>query len=531
MDDPNDSDVGEVDAESVKQGVVISGNRLSDCGGGIAAFGGRRIAITGNEIERSRLRGIVVGVAASQPNISHAITISGNTITDVINRNTIDALSDGNRYITILSTVQAGTGIAVPGLPSGAGTFESMDAALLTNAAGGPLAPASWITVSGNVLARTLVAGGSYSSYGHGNMFTRNGYLNPTITEAMLSTTAVGVYAENGLRDSVIASNVIRGVNSGVLFGGAVNDLENVTIHGNVLVRFGSAGVAFDSAVTNGKNIEVSDNIFDGDPYHEHANRGSGGTWAASGAPVGVFVQNAKGVIARNNTFRRVCRLSDKLSNAGTDNALFSGNVYDCEPAALGFSTSNVGVGEIPRGSVKAIARIVDSNPTSATYGLTLNVCQTDKSSIPTTGAYVAGHFVHNNGASVLAPYGWQRATTGSNHVLGTDWVAIADPFLRPAVGSTLTIATGVVTATATVHAVDTEAAAATDDLDTINGLSSGQLLVLRAASGSRTIVAKDGTGNLRLAGDFSLDNADDRLVLISDGTNLLEVSRSDNAT
>lgn len=97
------------------------------------------------------------------------------------------------------------------------------------------------------------------------------------------------------------------------------------------------------------------------------------------------------------------------------------------------------------------------------------------------------------------------------------------------------TIAAGVITLTAASYngnqsvVVDTEASAATDDLDTINGSSAGQLVVLSAANSARTVVARDGTGNLRLAGDFSLDNAEDRLILISDGTSLYELSRSDN--
>ena len=94
---------------------------------------------------------------------------------------------------------------------------------------------------------------------------------------------------------------------------------------------------------------------------------------------------------------------------------------------------------------------------------------------------------------------------------------------------TTLTIASGAVTATTSFHAIDTEAAAATDDLDTISGGQTGQVLYLHAANGARDVVAKDGTGNLKLAGDFTMNNAEDVLTLIFDGSNWLEVSRSDN--
>jgi hypothetical protein len=79
-------------------------------------------------------------------------------------------------------------------------------------------------------------------------------------------------------------------------------------------------------------------------------------------------------------------------------------------------------------------------------------------------------------------------------------------------------------------YAVDTEASAATDDLTTITGGTfAGQRLVLRASNGSRDVVLKDATGNLRLAGDFTLTNGQDRIELEWDGATWIELSRSDN--
>lgn len=96
---------------------------------------------------------------------------------------------------------------------------------------------------------------------------------------------------------------------------------------------------------------------------------------------------------------------------------------------------------------------------------------------------------------------------------------------------SAVTIASGAITASRSYHVVDTESSGATDDLDTINGGGDGMRLVLRAANSSRTVVVKDGTGNIQCAGDFSLDNVQDTIELIYDGTLTawLEVGRSDN--
>lgn len=90
---------------------------------------------------------------------------------------------------------------------------------------------------------------------------------------------------------------------------------------------------------------------------------------------------------------------------------------------------------------------------------------------------------------------------------------------------TTLTIATGVVTATQGYHLIAAESST-TDDLDTISLDSALNLgtyrpfLALKADSGD-TITVKHGTGNIVLnaAGDFSLTDAK-MLLLFYDGTN-----------
>ena len=99
------------------------------------------------------------------------------------------------------------------------------------------------------------------------------------------------------------------------------------------------------------------------------------------------------------------------------------------------------------------------------------------------------------------------------------------------AVGPTRTIAAGSITITDySYYRIAAEAAAATDDLDTILGGSfEGQLLILSAANSTQDVVLKDMTGNLRLAADFTLTNAQDRISLMWDGAAWCELSRSDN--
>lgn len=97
---------------------------------------------------------------------------------------------------------------------------------------------------------------------------------------------------------------------------------------------------------------------------------------------------------------------------------------------------------------------------------------------------------------------------------------------------SDLTIASGEITVASAYHRVDTEGAAATDDLVTINGGTTvGQILVLQSVNDARDVTVKNATGNIFLAGtDFVLSNILDKLFLIfSTGNQWHEIARSNN--
>lgn len=117
----------------------------------------------------------------------------------------------------------------------------------------------------------------------------------------------------------------------------------------------------------------------------------------------------------------------------------------------------------------------------------------------------------------------WETASGLTTGFTFSDLVTTAAP-------TELTIAAGIITKTGPFHRVDTESDASTDNLDTINGGSSGDRVVLRAANGLRTVIVKDTVGNLRLQGDFTMDNGEDTIELIFDVGVWLELSRSNNA-
>ncbi len=114
------------------------------------------------------------------------------------------------------------------------------------------------------------------------------------------------------------------------------------------------------------------------------------------------------------------------------------------------------------------------------------------------------------------------------------DWIAHDKPnevirFIKSIAtqeGAALTIAVGVITVAASKHIVDTEAAAAVDFLDTINGGTYiGQLLILGSEDDARDIILRDyndSGGNIACGGAGAtavLQNTLDRVFLQWDGT------------
>ena len=94
-----------------------------------------------------------------------------------------------------------------------------------------------------------------------------------------------------------------------------------------------------------------------------------------------------------------------------------------------------------------------------------------------------------------------------------------------------VTISSGVITIPAGVAfiSIHTENNESSDNLDTINGGNTGDVVVFRAASNSNDVVFKDNTGNLHLNGDFTLNHSGDAITLLFTGSYWAEVSRSDN--
>lgn len=149
------------------------------------------------------------------------------------------------------------------------------------------------------------------------------------------------------------------------------------------------------------------------------------------------------------------------------------------------------------------------------------------------TGSKVIGGTFLDNQGSPTQKYG-VRKSNGTQIVQGISGTGNVSGLYKRANSFELTIASGAITVSGSMkHNVDTEGDASTDDLDTINGGYADYILILSPANSARTVVIKDGTGNIRCAGDFTMDHSNDYIMLYYDDFDNFwyELSRSDNAT
>ena len=151
-----------------------------------------------------------------------------------------------------------------------------------------------------------------------------------------------------------------------------------------------------------------------------------------------------------------------------------------------------------------------------------------------TSGDGLGGMFVYSNSSTNTADArDVHLSYTGVGRLLRIDQghpLQVGPDAADPA---EYTIATGAIVPVGSFFVVDTESDGATDDLATITATNykPGDIIFVQAENTARTVVLKDGTGNLRLAADFSLDNTEDVAQLMLVGTNWVQVAVNNNGS
>ena len=224
----------------------------------------------------------------------------------------------------------------------------------------------------------------------------------------------------------------------------------------------------------------------------------------AAGSVTGTMLADSSVTSAKivDGTIATADIADDAVTNAKADNMA---------QATIKGRASGAGTGDPTDLSAAQVATIVNS---SLNHTLLTNVGGNTHSQIDTHIASTTGH------GATGAVVGTTNTQTLDNKTLSKLMLSRSD----------LTIASDAITVTGCYHRVDTQGAAATDNLATINGAVSGQILILQSVASSRDVTVKNGTGNIFLSGsDFVLDNSRDFIVLICTGGELNEICRSNN--
>jgi hypothetical protein len=322
-------------------------------------------------------------------------------------------------------------------------------------------------------------------------------------------------------------------------------DVESLAIVGNVIDGLSGLGgvqpnaaIVVNSATNNisSGNVTIAGNtILDSDL--------DGIVYSGNNAISGPF---ARSVTINDNVIKNTFRRGISINNM--DDAIISGNVI--EIADIGILNNNIEESLVISGN-RVTDTInsgiqVDSNSTTAWVSITGNHTRdTGGRGIlvdSAAGGLIVGNVIVNatgnsidtqdiNGLFLVAdnvvsgslPY----SKSGTNNGLRVE----RNLFSTNLSGSAreVTIAAGAVTVHLDWHTIDTEANAASDDLDTINGGFDGAMVTFRASDSARDVVFKDSTGNMKLNGNFTLNNVEDTITLRYMNGIWYEINRSDN--
>lgn len=432
----------DLESEPVQNTAVIANNHIVDSQG-IRVQGVKKTTVRGNVITRAHYAGIAItafgGVEGYTQNF--ALNICDNVIDTVFNGSEFSALSGGGvRYISLEMPVPTTNGAGYVGYANGSGGIVSPFPHFYLNntdaSASEPETGAWFVNVSNNVLTRSHTTTANYADYGFGQRYGRSGPVNVAVTNATLGIDTASsikgqIHIENSGRFMSIVGNTLFGGNCGIFLsatsGSAYQSWNDIRISNNQISQYLRDGV---SVVGEG-NVVVSCNSFNGDPLNSHVYRSTNGKWTfPTGSEFFNTAVRVNGGFSEitGNSFRNV---QAPLALLALTDVVVGENVYYCNPVSAGQDTNNIGIGNMTsiylRGADNVV--IMDDDPSSATFDKVLSVCPKASSTIPTSGTYLAGHFVQNTNRSVLGAassqyvvFGWSRVTTGSAHVLNTDW-------------------------------------------------------------------------------------------------------------
>lgn len=422
---------------------VVSGNQLEDTGS--IRVHGRNAVITGNTIRRARATGIAVGVSQLNANGipgGHNIIISKNVITDVMDRQWfVDGTQTGSSQNRVgislyISGFPEAGGLAVaPGeIDPATGTVPNPYGYYYNTGTGTPMRAPTGIIVSNNICTRTLPPVAKYSDWGFGQAYTKNGFVDYQVPDAI--TSGIGIRVELPITNLSVNNNLIAPGRYGIRLevpGTLANNLaKSVKIANNQFKDCTSTAIDWtstNSTVTT-QDIVIENNSIDCDPFFKSGNRGANGTWASQTTPYAFNLPYVSSAVISGNRIRNVNQIIVQTGVSALQQVL--NNLLFADAEVVGFSTLNKGIGVIPAigDGGQWWLQYEDSDPTSVTYRQSLGANLKNTPGMPTSGKWLTGMSVTSRATvisgtagSQYVVIGYKRKTTGSTHVLNTDWV------------------------------------------------------------------------------------------------------------
>lgn len=411
---------------------VITDNRIEDSFG-IKALGLNRAVIRGNVMDRVKGYGVYVAVDGSEgTNDIVSVVIDGNVISNPINSNEWAGFGNQQDGIYVLSDTSS---FAAPVVPTTPTITYPENLTYLSNAtaqnAGG-----QGIVISNNVIHKTLPGLSAYSDWGYGQSFSNSGFTNPDLSTGF-ERSGFAVRLGGAILTAKVYGNHMEGFASGVRLVDPITYVGLIDVQGNTFRRMSTAGVDLETNALKRGSCRVIGNVFNLDPYFEHSNRtGSpvNGKWsiATNTFPCAINGENFETVEISENTFENmnaVLRQATGKRKGGVNTHIMQpDSTYDFINYV---ETDNRGI-RSPLFFYGPSLRLIYKNcdPTSATYDqIITTTIEGGSVSMPSSGFAIAGMTVlsatltqSGTGGSQYTIIGWRRLTTGTNHVLNTDW-------------------------------------------------------------------------------------------------------------
>ena len=451
------SDVGNYPSRA---NVVAMGNTFRDVEG-VVVIGPRNLTFIGNTFDRPKGGALALGGTANTTAIGETtpsnIVVSGNTFLNHIGRYdvTTNALIDpAGQQGTIMMISLPATAVDPAVKP---GRYNAASGAIVDPRGSGgtniwyqhgykmtdhTMMGGGNMVVSDNAIRHSLLPA-AYANWGFGWMFTSRGWKNPTV--AASSFCRRGISFVSDLWGAVAANNVIEGYRTGsAYFFHQANLSDTADAFRNIRIIGGTVRDCFrgvDTSLSPGSTsyfpnwgISIESVDFNLDPYHKNDRRQVApvsGAWLettdVTAQCAAVAARNVSGWIIRGCRIAN-CYVPFVTNTTPHDNITAHGNVIESQPIAENvWNAANRGVAICQPGGMcypELIHHIVNCQPSHADYGKMITQPRLSATAMITTGTYVAGHVVECNMSGVKTVSRWKRLTTGTGHVMGTDWAA-----------------------------------------------------------------------------------------------------------